>query len=104
MRAAANAGGGVRFASLLLRAPAHRRGQRLQPWLQRPRVAVFVERARGPEELLLEALRQLRDFSLPFGVVGLPALQEPGDGPDRLHALRYVLYPDVPGWDRAAPP
>ena len=40
----------------LLRAHAHRHGQRLQPWLQRPRVAVFIERARGPEELFLEAL------------------------------------------------
>ena len=48
---------GVRFSSLSLCAPAHRHGQRLQPWLQRPRVAVVVERARRPEELLLEALR-----------------------------------------------
>ena len=87
-----------RFASLLLGAPAHRRGQHLQPLLQRRRITVFVERARGLEKLLLEALRQLRDFSLPFGVAGLSALQEAGDGPDRLHTLRRVPFPDVPGW------
>ena len=53
---------GRRLASLLLGVEIHRR-QHFEEALQRRRIAVFVERARGPEELLLEALRQLRTLN-----------------------------------------